>query len=308
MRWRLRILWWAPPSWRCFWLWPSRCINTGERSTLKSCGQCEADVLNLAPLPVALPFLAAALLLATSPRLPRRLVDLIAIATAAMTMVVCAALLAASQRGLLVYWFGAWGPRNDVALGISFAIDPLGAGLALLAATLTTAAFVFSWWYFETVGALFHGIVLVFLGAMVGFALTGDIFNLFVFFELMSAAAYALTGQKIEDKSALEGAINFGITNSVGAFLTLLGIALLYGRTGALNLAQIGRALDHGVPQGLVITAFVLVAVGFLVKAAMAPFHFWLADAHAVAPTPACVLFSGVMVELGIYAVARIYW
>ena len=150
--------------------------------------------------------------------------------------------------------------------------------------------------------------MLTFLGAMAGFALTGDLFNLFVFFELMSVAAYALTATKIEEEESLMGAFNFAVSNSVGSFLVLTGIALIYGRTGALNLAQIGAALRNRSADGLVIAAWVLIASGFSVKAALVPFHFWLADAHAVAPTPVCVLFSGVMVELGLYAVLRVYW
>ena len=78
---------------------------------------------------------------------------------------------------------------------------------------------------------------------MVGFCLTGDLFNLFVWFELMSVAAYALTAYRLEERGAVQGALNFAITNSVGAFMLLSGIGLLYGRTGALNLAQIGQAL-----------------------------------------------------------------
>ena len=151
-------------------------------------------------------------------------------------------------------------------------------------------------------------LMLIFLGAMAGFCLTGDLFNLFVFFELMSVAAYALTGYKIEEEQALMGAFNFAITNSVGAFLVLTGIGLLYGRTGALNLAQIGQAWRPARRTAWSIAALTLITSGFGVKAALVPFHFWLADAHAVAPTPVCVLFSGVMVELGLYAVARVYW
>jgi multicomponent Na+:H+ antiporter subunit D len=180
--------------------------------------------------------------------------------------------------------------------------------MALLAATLVTAALVYAWSYFQSIGMLFHGLMLVFLGAMVGFCLTGDLFNLFVFFELMSVTAYALTGYKIEERGPIQGALNFAISNSLGAFLLLYGIGLIYGRTGALNLAQIGRALSTQPADGLVIVAFVLIAVGLFVKAAVVPFHFWLADAHAVAPTPVCVLFSGVMVELGLYGFLRIYW
>ncbi|HET6874392.1 MAG TPA: complex I subunit 5 family protein, partial [Acidimicrobiales bacterium] len=136
----------------------------------------------------------------------------------------------------------------------------------------------------------------------------GDLFDMFVFFELMGASAYALTALKVEDASSLQGGMNFGIINSLGAYIALMGVGLLYSKTGQLGLPQLGVALAHQPRDALVIAAFVMVMTGFLVKAAMAPFHFWLADAHAVAPSPVCVLFSGVMVPLGVYAAFRVYW
>jgi multicomponent Na+:H+ antiporter subunit D len=129
-----------------------------------------------------------------------------------------------------------------------------------------------------------------------------------VFFELMSAAAYALTAYRIEERAPIQGAINFAITNSIAGYTMFIAVGLLYARTGALNLAQIGAALNGHPADPLVIVSMVLLIGGFLTKAAVVPLHFWLADAHAVAPIPVCVLFSGVMVELGIYAVARLYW
>lgn len=246
--------------------------------------------------------------MAVGKHLPRRAIDILCLVTTAAVVVLCAMLLDASRQTLLVYWFGGWTPRGGIALGISFAIDPFGAGLALLSALLVLAGFLYSWRYFQEVGPLYPALMLTFLGAMCGFSLTGDLFNLFVFFELMSVAAYALTAHKIEEEESLMGAFNFAVSNSVGSFLVLTGIALIYGRTGALNLAQIGTTLQTMPLDGLLVAAWVLISCGFAVKAALVPFHFWLADAHAVAPTPVCVLFSGVMVELGLYAVLRVYW
>ena len=263
---------------------------------------------NLLPAsPVAVPLVVAALLAAVNQHIPRRLADALAMAASLWCLGACLLLLLRSSHGLIVYWMGGWTPRNGVAIGISFAIDPFGAGAATFASFLVLVALIFSAHYFDSVGTLFHVLMLSFLGAMCGFSLTGDIFNLFVFFELMSAAAFALCGYKTEESGPIQGALNFAITNTIGAFLALSGIGLLYGRTGALNLAQIGKSLGT-THDGLVVAAFVMITCGFLVKAAVVPFHFWLADAHAVAPTPVCVLFSGIMVELGLYAVARVYW
>jgi multicomponent Na+:H+ antiporter subunit D len=259
-------------------------------------------------LPVALPLLVAAVLVGLAPVCPRRVADTAALATAAVVTVCCLALLADSLDGPVVYWFGGWTPRDGIALGVAFAVDPVGAAVAGLAGVLATAALTFSWRIFEAVRTLHHGLMLVFLAGIVGFCLSGDLFNMFVFYELFSVAAYALAGYRTTDPGSVRGALNFAITNSVGAILVLAGIALLYGRAGALNLAQLGRSLSGRPADRLVVVAFLLLMVGFFVKAAVVPFHFWLADAYALAPTVVGVLFAGVVSELGLYAVIRVYW
>ena len=194
-------------------------------------------------LPVVLPLFTAALLAALTKLISQRLSQIIAIATTLATLAVNVSLLRASAAQPIMYWFGGWRPRHGLALGISFAIDPIGAGLATFVSVLMLAAFVFSSKYFDTVGNHFHALLLAFLAAMCGFCLTGDMFNMFVFFELMSAAAFALCGYKTEDPGSLQGALNFAVTNTIGAYFVLSGIGLLYARTGALNMAQMGRAL-----------------------------------------------------------------
>ena len=265
--------------------------------------------MSITALPIVIPLLGAALLVAIRPWTPRLVQDVWAGSIGVCVIALCALLLAhTAHDGPFAYWLGGWRPNHLVSLGIALSIDPLGAGLATFAAVLVLAALIYSWRYFDAVDGLFHCLMLVFLAAMVGFSLTGDLFNLAVFFELMSATAYALTAYRVEERGPIQGAINFAISNSVGGCAIFTGIGLLYARTGALNMTQIGAVLERHGTDPLVLVAMALLFAGFLTKAAAVPMHFWLADAYAVAPTPVCVLFSGVMTELGIYAIARLYW
>jgi multicomponent Na+:H+ antiporter subunit D len=263
----------------------------------------------LVPLLVAVPLLAAAALAAVGHFAPPRIANLVAIAVATAVAAMSVVLIFRTADHTIHYWFGGWHPRDGIAIGISFSVDPVGAALAALIAVLAAAALVQTLEYFEdAVPPYFHVLMLIFLGAMVGFALSSDLFNLFVFFELMSTAAFALTGYRVERPSVLQGAINFAVVSAIGSFFLLFGIGLVYGRTGALNLAQIGQVLSRQDADGLVVIAFVFLLVGLLTKAGAVPFHFWLSDAYAVAPAPVCILFAGVMSDLALHAVARIYW
>ncbi len=260
----------------------------------------------LPPLPVVLPLVGAALLGALRKGIPRAAADLLGLLISGSTVVAAALLLRRTLAGPVVYWFGNWYPRGSLVLGIGFLAEPIGAGLALLAATLTFLALLSAWRGTDSGGNHLQPLMLIFLAAMSGFVLTADLFNMFVFFELMSTAAFALCGLKTAEPAPLQGSFNFAVTNTIAAFCVLTGIALLYAITGALNMAQVGLALaDRHDP--LVLFAFTLITCGFFTKAAVVPFHLWLPDAHAVSPTPVCVLFSGIMVELGLYAVARLH-
>ncbi|WP_217215258.1 complex I subunit 5 family protein [Streptomyces sp. AC550_RSS872] len=266
---------------------------------------------DLLPLLVAVPLLGAALLVAGGRRVPRVLAESVGCAVSAGTAVLAIVLLLNSSPPM-TEWVGGWSPADGRSVGIVLVGDGAGLGMAALASLLTLAALAYSWHYFEEPprrhAGSFPALMLLLQAGMCGFSIAGDLFNAFVWFELMSVVAYALTGTRVEEAKAVQGALTFGVVTSLGAYAMLMGIGLLYARTGELAMTQIGRSLDaHGPPDALVLAAFVLVLTGLLVKAAAVPFHFWLPDAHAVAPTPVCMLLSGVMVELGVYGVWRVY-
>lgn len=268
----------------------------------------------LLPLIVVVPLLGAALLTAVGRHLPRPVAEATAAGAAAISTVLA---LTALTRPATHTWLGAWRPQEGHSVGIVLVGDRTGLGLAALTCLLVLATLAYSWHYFDEPphghGGAYPALILLFQAGMCGFALTGDLFDAFVFFELMGVVGYALTGYRVEEPRPVQGALAFGFVNSLGGYATLLGIGLLYARTGELGMAQAGRALDEAAARSghggdvLVVAAFVLILTGLLVKAAAVPFHFWLPDAHAVAPTPVCMLLSGVMVEMGGYGVARVW-
>lgn len=263
------------------------------------------NLLHWIPLPVVVPLLAAALALLVEKLVPRRVIDALAVLVTAAVSVECMALAHAATTAPLAYWYGEWSPARGPVLGISFVVDSAGAGASAFIAGLFALTFLFVWHYFEEVRAHFHALMLMFCAAMIGFCLTHDLFNIFVWFETMSVIAFALTGYRLED-AALEGALNFTVINTIGSFLMMAGVGLAYAATGALDMALVGKTLAERHADVLACGSFVLMGAAMLIKAAGVPFHFWLPDAHAVAPSPVSVIFSGVMVPVGLFGLGRL--
>jgi multicomponent Na+:H+ antiporter subunit D len=260
------------------------------------------------PLLVAIPLLSAAVTAGLDHITPQPIQDALAIGASAATTALAFVLLWHAEDHEVVHWFGGWQPKHGIALGVDFAVGPLAAGMCVVIGIVVTLSVLYSLTFLREAARLFDALMLAALGAMCGFAMSGDLFNLFVWLELMAVAAYALTGFQVERLGPVQGAVNFAITNTLGGYLFVVGIALIYARTGALNLAQIGNALAHAPAGGLVIVAMTLLFCGFLIKGAVVPFHLWAADAYAVAPAPVCAVLGGVMTDIGLIGVARLYW
>jgi multicomponent Na+:H+ antiporter subunit D len=264
---------------------------------------------SLLPLAVAVP-LAGAVLAPLASRVHRRLP--LVLALLALTGSTAILLLAAPTvygGHLLVHYLGHVFPVGGHALGIAFAADPFGMTFAILSAVIGGLLLLFTLSSLRELAArelgLYSCLFQLLLAALIGAALTADLFNLFVWFEVAALASYGLTGFFLERPLALEAAFKVLVLTTLASFMIFMGAALLYSEHGALNFGQLHLALAHGAHTTDKV-ALALLLCGFATKAGLVPFHGWLADAHTAAPGPVSALFSGLMVNLGIVAIGRI--
>ena len=150
----------------------------------------------------------------------------------------------------------------------------------------------------------YHILYLLLLTGATGVVLTGDIFNLFVFFEILCISSYALVAY-FGNKGSVESAVKYLIQGSVGSSLLLIGIGLLYGLFGTLNMADLARQIQSTSPISIFVP-MVLMVTGLGVEAAIFPLNAWLPDAHSSAPSSISAILSGIAIEVGLYAVVRV--
>ncbi|MGW5359244.1 complex I subunit 5 family protein [Actinopolymorpha pittospori] len=268
-----------------------------------------AALASLLPLPVVILIVGAAVC-PLAARVSARAPVVVAVLSCGGAAGVLALFAPAVLDGrLLVEYLGTWEPVRGAALGIAFAADPLGLSYALAATVVGMILAVFT---LSMLGGLgrreLGGYACLFLlldAALVGVALTADLFNMFVWFEVAALASYALTGFFLERPTALEAAFKILVLTTMASFCVFIGTGLLYASYGALNFGQLHEALRHGTDPTSLIALGLLVA-GYGTKAGLVPFHGWLPDAHTAAPGPVSALFSGLMVTLGLVGIARI--
>jgi multicomponent Na+:H+ antiporter subunit D len=209
---------------------------------------------------------------------------------------------------ILVYRMGGWNPP----LGINLAVDAFGLLIGLITSGLTALVIVYSIVDMKEDSGLGHYYTLMLLlsAGMLGVAFTGDVFNLYVFFEIMSISSYALVAFRRTELS-IEGSVKYLVVGSLGTSLVLIGIGLLYGYTGTLNIADMASRLSTVVadpasmPLILVIPLAFFMA-GFGIKVGMIPFHAWIPDAYQSAPSAVVVIMAGGTAMVGVGALLRL--
>ncbi|MGM0479715.1 MAG: proton-conducting transporter membrane subunit [Bacteroidota bacterium] len=208
------------------------------------------------------------------------------------------------QEGTQITQLGNW----EAPFGITMVADLLAVSLVLLTnivgfvlsiysnANMVSARVKFGYY------AMFHFLIMGLCGAF----LTGDIFNLYVWFEVIIISSFVLLtigGRKIQ----IEGAVKYFTLNMLSSIVFLTGIAMLYGVTGTLNMAELGRVIPTIENTGIVDTISLIFFIGFGVKAGVFPLYFWLPASYHTPPAAVSALFGGLLTKVGVYAMLRTF-
>jgi len=222
-----------------------------------------------------------------------------------LTLVGASALLMSQAWGGLhqVYLLGDW----PAPFGIVLVLDRLSALMVLLTSVLGFASLIYAIHGWDTRGRNYHALFQFQLMGLNGAFLTGDIFNLFVFFEILLIASYGLLLHG-GGRDRMRAGIHYVVFNLAGSALFLVALGILYGTLGTLNMADMAvkvAALTAG-DAALVRVGALLLLVVFSIKAAAVPLYFWLPGAYASASAPVAALFA-IMTKVGIYAILRVF-
>ena len=189
--------------------------------------------------------------------------------------------------------------------GINLFVGPVGILFSTLIALAGFLVSIYALSYIkEGPKEKYHILYLLLLTGATGVVLTGDMFNLFVFFEILCISSYALVAY-LGNKAGIESSIKYLIQGSVGSSLLLLGIGLLYGQLGTLNMADIANQINS-ISSLSIFVPMIFIITGLGIEAAIFPLNAWLPDAHSSAPSSISAILSGIAIEVGLYAVIRV--
>lgn len=258
----------------------------------------------LMPLPVLVPLLAAAgtLVYGRRPRTQR----VIMLSALAAVVVICAFLLyLTDRRGTTAVQVGGW----ETPIGITLVVDRLSAAMLLVSSIVLLAVAVYGAGQNIRDGdqrqptSIYRPTYLVLTGGVSAAFLAGDLFNLFVGFEILLAASFVLL--TVGGTAArIRAGVSYVMVSMLASLIFLTGIAMTYAATGTLNLAQLAERIG-AVPEGIRTAIYAVLLVSFGIKAAVFPLSSWLPDSYPTAPAPVTAVFAGLLTKVGVYAIIR---
>ncbi|HUR23690.1 MAG TPA: Na+/H+ antiporter subunit D [Acidimicrobiales bacterium] len=254
----------------------------------------------LVPLPIVLPLLGAALsILAGRSRLAQRVIG-VSVLTA-VAGVAAALLITVDRDGTIVSRAGGW----PAPLGITLVADRFAATMVVVASVMLLGVLLYAIAEpgVERNHVGFQSVYLVLAAGVAASFLTGDLFNLFVAFEMMLTASYVLLtlgGRREQVRSGM----TYVVISLLASTLFVTALALLYAATGTVNMADLAVKVG-GLPPGVRSAFAVLLLLVFGIKAALFPLFFWLPDSYPIAPSPITAVFAGLLTKVGIYAIIR---
>ncbi len=262
-------------------------------------------VTALLPLPVLLSLLGAgaALMLSGRPTLQRWVSTTVLASVVAIAGVL---LVVVDREGPQVLTLGGW----SATLGISLVADRLAALMLLVSAVVTLAVLVYSIGQGitdddrEAPVSIYHPTFLVLVAGVSNAFLSGDLFNLFVSFEMLLFASYVLLTLGGTTARVRAGTI-YVVVNLISSMLFLVSVAAVYSAVGTLNLAQVALRVGE-LPDGVSLVLQLLLLVTFSIKAAVFPLSLWLPDSYPTAPAPVTAVFAGLLTKVGVYAILRV--
>ncbi|PKH84911.1 monovalent cation/H+ antiporter subunit D [Pseudomonas sp. Choline-02u-1] len=262
---------------------------------------------HLIAAPILLPLLTAAIMLMLGEK-HRPLKAKINLFSSFLGLFISVMLLQWTQTTGVPGSIGVYLPGNwQAPFGIVLVVDRLSAMMLVLTGVIGVSALMFAMARWDGAGSSFHALFQIQLMGLYGAFLTADLFNLFVFFEVLLAASYGLLLHG-SGRARVSSGLHYISINLLASSLFLIGAALIYGVTGTLNMADLAMKIPL-VPEadrGLLHAGAGILAVAFLAKAGMWPLNFWLVPAYSSASAPVAAMFA-IMTKVGVYTLLRLW-